>query len=667
MILNEPKKQKDPDQEVKKVILQLFNSKKFSEAKKEISIQIIKYPNSSILFNILGAIFAEENQLDEAVKNYKKATTLNPKYAQAYNNLGTALQKLKKINDAVDCYKKALSLKEDFAEAYNNMGNLMRDLSKPKDALSYIERAIKIKPNFPEAHLNLGSANEEIGNLKDAVKNYKKTIEIKPDYAEAYNSLALVLSVFTNFDEAISMFKKAIQLKPDYEKPYTNLANLYSDLGKFDLAEDLYRQAIKIKPYYPKAHSNLLFSLNYKIDFDIKTYLSEAKKLGLNWNLNKKKISIKYKYEKKPQKLKLGLVSSDFGSHPGGFFTLSTLKELKNKNFELIAYTNFFRKDDYVHNFEPLFSKWHSIVKKDDEQVIKQIMEDGIHILIDMQGHSAHNRLPLFIYKSAPIQASWLAQGSTGIAEIDYFVGSKHITPKEEEKNFVEKVLRLPEISQVFTPPDFDLKINDLPALKNHFITFGCLNKLTKVNDEVVKLWAKILFSIPNSKLLLKSWELSDMKFCKETLNRFNKFNINENRLILMGKSETRKELLEIYNKVDISLDPFPFQGNTSTCESVWMGVPVLTLKGDRYLFHFGESINSNLGMHDWIAKSKNEYASKAITFSSNLEELSKIRMNLRKKALRSPVFDGPRFAEHLSELFWNMWKEFTKKTTKSN
>ena len=159
---------------------------------------------------------------------------------------------------------------------------------------------------------------------------------------------------------------------------------------------------------------------------------------------------------------------------------------------------------------------------------------------------------------------------------------SKIFEIQEEEKNFVEKVLRLPEISQVFTPPDFDLKINDLPALKNHFITFGCLNKLTKVNDEVVKLWAKILFSIPNSKLLLKSWELSDMKFCKETLNRFNKFNINENRLILMGKSKTRKELLESYNKVDISLDPFPFQGNTSTCESVWMGVPVITLKGNR-------------------------------------------------------------------------------------
>ena len=279
-----------------------------------------------------------------------------------------------------------------------------------------------------------------------------------------------------------------------------------------------------------------------------------------------------------------------------------------------------------------------------------------------MQGHSAYNRLPIFIYKPAPIQASWLAQGSTGIKEIDYFIGSQQITPKNEEKHFIEKILRLPEISQCFTPPDFDVKINSLPAKKNNFITFGSLNKLTKVNDDVINLWSKILSSIPGSKLLLKSWELTDQKFIEETLARFKKNNIKENQLILKGKSKTRKELLEVYNEVDICLDPFPFQGNTSTCESVWMGVPVLTLKGNRYLFHFGESINSNLNMFNWIAKNYEEYVSKAIKFSSNLNELSQIRMNLRKKALLSPVFDGPRFAEHFSKTIWKMWDEFNLK-----
>jgi len=374
---------------------------------------------------------------------------------------------------------------------------------------------------------------------------------------------------------------------------------------------------------------------------------------------NKKKLSFKYTYENEPKKLKLGLVSADFGNHPGGFFTLSTLRKLRDKNFELIAYSTTDRKDEFSPYFRPLFSKWHSIEKKNDEEIIEKIFNDGIHILMDLQGHSANNRLPIFMYKPAPIQATWLGQGSTGIPEIDYFIGSPHITPENEEKYYVEKIIRLPEISQCFTPPDYDLKVNNLPALKNKFITFGCVNKLSKINDEVISLWSKILLSVKSSKLILKNKDFDDQNTCVNTFKRFEKNNIEKNRIILKGESKTRKELLEIYHKIDIGLDPFPFQGNTTTCEAVWMGVPVITLKGNRYLFHFGESINSNLDMQDWISEDYKDYISKAVKFSSNLDYLSQIRMNLREKALKSPVFDAERFSEHFSNMLWNIWKNF--------
>ena len=182
------------------------------------------------------------------------------------------------------------------------------------------------------------------------------------------------------------------------------------------------------------------------------------------------------------------------------------------------------------------------------------------------------------------------------------------------------------------------------------------------MNNDVFALWSKIMFSIPNSKLILKSRELDNQKVANETLERFKKYKINKSRLILLGRSKTRKKVLEVYNKIDISLDPFPFQGNTSTCEAVWMGVPVITLKGSRYLFHFGESINSNLNMHNWIADNNNEYISKAIKFSSNIDLLSKIRTSLREKALQSPVFDAPRFAEYFSKMLWEMWNNFISK-----
>ena len=284
---------------------------------------------------------------------------------------------------------------------------------------------------------------------------------------------------------------------------------------------------------------------------------------------------------------------------------------------------------------------------------------DRIHILMDLQGHSANNKLPVFFYKPAPVQASWLAQGTTGIQEIDYFIGSSHITPKDEENHYIEKILRLPHISQCFTVPDFDVKINSLPAIKNNFITFGCVNKVSKINDQVIALWSKILLSISNSKLLLKNSFFDNKKNIESFFSKFEKQKVNKNRLILRGESNTRKELLEVYNEIDIVLDPFPFQGNTTTCEAVWMGVPAIVLKGDRYLCHFGKSINANLNMYDWIAENRNEYVSKAIKFSSDVDQLSKIRMNLRKIALQSPVFDALRLSEHFSQMLWKMWEKF--------
>ncbi len=662
MNLNNNKIGKNPPEKEIKLILSLFNSKKFNEAENEANKQIIKYPKSSILYNILAAISAAKNNLQEAIDLYEKSIKIDVNYAQAYNNLGTAFHKLNKIDKAVINYEKAISLKKDFAEAYNNLGNAYVDLNKSKDSLQHFNKALELKLDYAEAYNGLGAANEKLGNKIDALKNYQKAAEIKPNYAEAYNNIGKVFSDQRKFEESLINYKKAIQVNPNYEKSYNNLGNLLNNLGKFDEATEAYKKAINIKPDYAKAYSNLLFNLIYKTNFDIKFYLSEAKKFRKNCKTIKKKINLHYKYDTKPKKLKVGFMTADFGNHPGGFFTLNFLRELRKKNYELIAYPTIERNDEISHHFKPLFTKWNLIEKKNDEEVINEIIDDGVHILIDAQGHSAKNRLPVFFYKPAPIQMTWLGQGSTGIHEIDYFIGSDHITPKNEDDHYVEKVLRLP-MSQSFTPPDFDIEVNNLPALKNNFITFGSANKLTKVNDDVISLWSKVLNSIPNSKILLKNKDLDSIKIKSDIILKFEKHKINKERLILEGEAKTRKELLNIYNKIDICLDPFPFQGNTTTIESIWMGVPVITLKGNRYIFHFGESINSNLNMIDWIAKDSNDYISKAINFSSNIEKLSDIRKNLRNKALESPIFDSKAFADNFDKLLWKVWEKNLYKT----
>jgi len=565
----------------------------------------------------------------------KKNLTIEKTFALAFQN-----HQKNNLEIAENLYNEILKINPNHFESIFLLGTLSAQSKKFSISKQLLLKATQIQPNNIHVHNNLGNVLKELGEYQKAINCYEKVIQIDSNFGQAHNNLGVVQKELGEYQKAIDYYEKAIQINPNYAEAYYNLGNVQSFLGEYNEANKTYHQAIQIKSNYTKAYSNLLFNLNYKKDCDPGLFLAEAKKFRINCG-PKKKLSIKYQHEKKPIKLKIGCVSADFGDHPGGYFSLSTLKELKKKQFELIAYETSSREDQFVPYFKPLFEKWHLIAKKKDNEVAEQIIKDGVHILIDLQGHSAKNRLTIFMYKPAPVQINWLGQGSTGIPEIDYIVGSPYLTPKNEENHYVEKIWRLPETHIVFTPPFFDVEINNLPALKNNFVTFGCINKLTKVNDEVIALWSKILLSIPNSKLLLKSSELDHQQIIKRTYERLNKCNIEKNRIILRGKSPTRKEVLEVYNEIDIALDPFPFQGCTCTCEAVWMGVPVIILKGNRNLFHAGESINSNLGMHDWIAKNHDEYV-----------------LNLRQTFLQSPVCDAPRFAEHFSKMLWDMWKK---------
>jgi predicted O-linked N-acetylglucosamine transferase (SPINDLY family) len=664
MILNYNVDSNNPSQIQIELILKLFNSKNFSEAKKEINKQIIKNPNSYILFNILGGVFYEQGQLSQAIENYKKALEIRPNYAEAFNNLGIALYQLNRMDEAIYNYKKAIAIKKDFAIAYNNLAHVLLTFKKPKESLEYYKEAININSNYHEAYNGLGNAYRVLGDKKNSIKNFEIATKINPSYSEPYNNLGIIFSDESMFDEALSSYKKALQINPNDEKYYNNIGNLLSALGKHDEATAAYNQAIKIEPRFARAYSNLLLNLNYKLNFDFKLYLSISKKFRFNCMAKKEKLSFVYKFDKKPKKLKLGLISSDFGNHPGGYFSLSTIRELKKKNFDLIAYSNLDRNDDLSSNFRQLFSKWHSIENRKDVDVVEQILNDGIHILIDMQGHSGSNRLPIFMHKPAPIQATWHYQGSTGIPEIDYAIGNSYLMPHNEESHWIEKIYRLPNVSQCFTPPEFDVPINNLPFIKNKFVTFGSLNKLNKINESVIALWSKVLSSISNSKLVLKTKNLDNKKVREDIMIKFKKNNIKSNQIILLGESKTREELLKIYNNIDISLDTFPFQGYTTSCESIWMGVPVLTLKGNRLLFHSGECVNSNLGMFNWVADNNADYVSKAIEFSSNVKELTKIRKNLRKIALQSPLCDSETFGINFSKMLWEMWSRFDKKNS---
>ena len=282
--------------------------------------------------------------------------------------------------------------------------------------------------------------------------------------------------------------------------------------------------------------------------------------------------------------------------------------------------------------------------------------------MFDLSGHSAQNRLPIFINKPSPIQATWLGfPASTGIPEIDYIIGDPCVTPTKDNEYYLEKIFQLPNIWTCFSIPDVDIKLEKLPAIKNGYITFGSFNNLLKVNNNVIALWSKILKTITKSKIFLKTKELNKMYKKEMVINNFKKNNISSDSIILEGASP-RNELLASYNKVDIALDTFPWSGGTTSFESIWMSTPVLTKKGYNFISRTTESINTNVGMSNWIANDDNEYVTKAIEFSANLKKLSKIKKNLRLVALDSSLFNTSLFAEQFNNALWKMWNNFISK-----
>ena len=586
-------------------------------------------PNHFESIFLLGTLSISVKNFDRAIKLLNQAITIQPNHAQSHSNLGAAYKELKKIDEAMTCYQKAINLKPDYPDAHNNLGTVFNDLGETDKAINCYRKAINIKPDYAEAHYNLGNALHKLNKHQDAISSYEKVIQIDSDYAAANYNLGNVLSGLGEFKKAISCYQKAINSKKDHALAY----------------------------------NNMLFTLLYLEDADPKFCFSKAQEFRSSLKPINDNLLSKYQFDKKTKKLKIGFVSGDLKEHPVGFFLLDVLKNLKNKNLELTAYSNYQIEDSTNIKLKSYFNNWREIENQSNIDVINAIRNDGIHILVDLSGHSDKNRLPIFINKPAPIQASWISYpGTTGIPEIDYMIGDRIVTPEKESGHFAEKIFRLPNMWVCFTPPDVEVKIRELPAKKNGYITFGSFNNLSKINKGVISLWSKILKSIPKSKIFLKTKQLNDSYLKKKIIDDFKVNGVDLNSIIL-EEGSPRNQLLDSYNRVDIALDPFPYSGGVTSLEAIWMGVPVLTKKGFRFVSHTTESINHNSGMSDWVANDENDYVDKAIKFSGNLELLSEINKNLRQTAIKSPLFDSTLFANQLNKAFWEMWNNFSSKS----
>jgi len=617
------------------------------------------YPNN------LGLVLEDKGRLDDAIEHYERALALKPDFAEAHYNLGNALKHRGRLDDAIEHYARALALKPDFAEAHNNLGNALKDQGRLDDAIEHYERALALEPDFAEAHNNLGEARNDRGRLDDAIEHYERALALKPDYAEAHNNLGNALGDQGRLGDAIEHFERALALKPDFAAAHNNLGNALRDRGMLDDAIERYERALALKPDFAEAHSNLLLCMNYHSALAADRLEAESRRWNEHHALQHRPIGHGHVNDREPQRrLRIGYVSPDFRRHSVSYFLEPLLRAHDHAAVEVFCYAEVRAPDAVTDRLKAFADHWRVTVGMSDDALAQRIRDDKIDILVDLAGHTASNRLLVFARKPAPVQLTWLGYPhTTGLSTIDYrLVDDITDPPDDATSRSGERLVRLEGGFLCYGPPAEAPGPVAPPSLSTGIVTFGSLNKLAKVSPPCLDAWAALLRRLPSARLLLKSKCLADGATRALLYARLAERGVAPERVTLLSSVPKTADHLAVYHRIDIALDSFPYNGTTTTCEALWMGVPVVTLRGERHAGRVGSSLLGRLDLHGLIAHSVEEYIEIAATLAADRGRLATLRQNLRTRMAASPLNDAPAFARKIEAAFRTMWRRWCEK-----
>ncbi|MES2099509.1 MAG: tetratricopeptide repeat protein [Pseudomonadota bacterium] len=616
----------------------------------------------ALVFIEQGNSLERAGEFDSALQAYEAAVREAPNWPRAHLNHGNVLLAMGDAPGCLAAYERALTHDPNYVGAHFNLGNAYLRMGRLDAALNSYVEAVRLDREFADAHVAIGCVLEDLGRVQEAIASYELALAIEPGYAPVHSNLANALKRASRFCDAVQSHRRALELDPSLVQAHNNLGNALQDLGQLDEAEDSYRRALALKSDDVDTRSNLLFSHNYRAKHPPAVLFAEAKAFGDVVALGARRYTAWRGTPDPSRCLRVGLVSGDLRGHPVGYFLESVVAALKAEaanRLQLIAYPTTRCDDSTAERIKTHCREWHPVQDLSDEALARRIHDDAIDILIDLSGHTAHNRLPVFAWKPSPLQINWLGYfATTGVAEIDYLIADPWTVPESQAAYFTEKIWRLPETRLCFTPPDSSPAPDELPAMGGAVLTFACFNNLTKVGDAVIAVWARVLAAVPASRLLLKSPQLGEAQVRERIVAGFARHGIDADRLVLEGLTP-RFDYLAAYRRVDIALDPFPFTGGTTTAESLWMGVPVLTLAGESFLSRQGVGLLMNAGLHDWIANDVDQYVSLAVAHAADLDRLAALRKSLRRRLIASPIMDARRFAGHFEAALRAMWQQW--------
>ena len=624
-------------------------------------------PEHPDALHYLGLTAYQLGQVDAARHLIQQATLMRDPFPDAMANLGSVYRALGDSDQAETWLRKALDSGSPQAAYWFNLGNVLADQDRQDDAASAYREALALNPNHAEAWNGLGVALLALGKTEEATEAYQQAVNLSPDHPEALYNLANAQREAGQLDGAEALLRRAVDVRAGYGLAWNALGNVLADQGRSEEALGAFHTAYDWAPEDARVGSNVLSALQYLDPATPKGLLD--KHVEWMWLHHPEAAALEptFDCDKDPDRsLKLGFVSPDFGHHPVGYFMQGLWPALADSSLEMHAFSTrpSAKSDAVTQTLQAAAKHWEDCSGCDDETLEARIRAAEIDILFDLSGHTAGHRLAVFANKPAPIQMSWLGYvGTTGLATMDYVIGDRFHLPEQAEGWLAERPLRFPHGYALYTPPGDMPDVNALPATSNGYVTFGCLNNPAKLSPNTLDRFTKVLDRVPDSRLLLKFRGLDAPSVKARLMTRLAKAGISTDRVMIEGGAR-RAEFLETYHRIDLALDTGPYSGGLTTCEALWMGVPVITLPGETFASRHSLSHLSVAGLSECAAWSDTEFIDIAQRLAGDLSALEEMRAGLRAQCEASPLGNAKTFAADFETMMRRAWATWCQQAT---
>jgi protein O-GlcNAc transferase len=561
---------------------------------------------------------------------------------------------------------------QEIALAHFNRGNALKSHKHLDAALASFDQAIAFDPGYAAAYFNRGNTLNLLKRWDAALTSFDQFIALEPesaDGADGYINRGATLLELKQLDGALKSFNKAIAINPDHVVAYNNCGKVFADRGNFDEAIKHFNKALSIKPDFAEARNNLLFVYGYHSLLGPHEYLAQARLWEQTSLPEQDRERARDRVFHRPplagRRLKVGYVSGDYRQHAMSYFIEQLFARHDRSRVELFAYTNNEMRDAVTERLQALADHWIHITEMDDTAVLDRVGQDKIDVLVDLSGHTGHNRLKVFAHRAAPVQVHYLGYfASTGLTEMDYMIGDDILTPPETDSHFCEKIWRLPRVRASYEG-GVDAPEPDWRPADDGSVWVGSFNNLSKLTPATLALWARVLHALPEGRLLLKTKDLADAGTRRRILDAMGKHGIAQERIELQDRSATPgwREHMAYYNRLDIVLDSMGAHGGyTTACDALWMGAPVIAIEGDRMATRMAASILHAIGHPEWIAGTEAEYVEKVVALARDEEQRKTLRSSQRERMASSALCDAKGLSTSLENAYFEMFERWTDK-----